>query len=279
MDRKKAKSSIRKNARAEKPYDTTKRNRRRASKTFTAPPPPSLPSSTSSSSLPGPPLTEFRKTCLDTIRERYPDLEPRDDWDILTLATTPLRLGTTAEIYAQLDRALATSIEALGEKETRNNVRKLLDMHMELTGVKPPPGSVDKFTFIRPIPDSRYSIRLFPGAFSDRQYCLDFVDTESGKPVNSPFEYELWAIPDPEAPWLSLPMSGKLHSIECAHGIRQKDILPGHEKFILRDGQTCVLIRPGKRSLRFTVPVREVEPDVKVDESMDVLNLPRVVRF
>ncbi|KAI0643604.1 hypothetical protein C8Q79DRAFT_1002240 [Trametes meyenii] len=220
---------------------------------------------------------EFRKTCLATIRDRYPDLEPRSDWDILTLATTPLRLGTTAEIYAELDRALAISIEGHGEKETINNVRELLDMHMELTGVKPPPGSTDNLTFVRPIPDSQYSIRLFPGAFSDRQYCLDFIDTETGKPVNSPFEYELWGIPDPEAPWLSLPMSGKLRSIECAHGIKQKDILPGHEKFILRDGQTCVLIRPGKRSLRFTVPLRKFGPDVEL-ESMDVLDLPRVVQ-
>ncbi|KAI0676666.1 hypothetical protein C8Q78DRAFT_998828 [Trametes maxima] len=276
MDRKKAKSSGRKNAKAEKPYDIAKRNRKHTSKTSTAPPPLSLTSSASSSRHPGPPLTELRKTCLAVNRERYPGLEPRGDWDILTLATTPLRVGTTTEIYAELDRELAFSIEVHGEKETMKNVRGLLDMRMELTGAKPPPGSTDNLTFIRPIPDSQYSIRLFPGGFSDRQYCLDFVETETGKPVNSPFEYELWGIPDPEAPWLSMPMSGKLRSIECAHGIKQKDILPGHEKFILRDGQTCVLIRPGKRCLRFTVPLRKLGPDVEL-ESMDVLDLPRVV--
>ncbi len=134
----------------------------------------------------------------------------------------------------------------------------------------------EKFVFVRPIPDSEYSFRLFPGSLSAAEYCMDFVDTATGKPINSPFEYELWAVPDPDTPWLSLPMTGKLRSIERGHGIKQKDIKPGAEKFVLRDGQTCVLMRPGKRPLRFTVPVRRVEtPDVV--EDVDVADLPKVV--
>lgn len=132
--------------------------------------------------------------------------------------------------------------------------------------------------FIRPIPDSKYSLRLFPGSFSAAEYCLDFVETATGKPVNSPFEYELWGVPNPDAdtPWLSIPMCGKLRSIERSHGIKQADILPGEEKYILRDGQTCVLARPGKRSLRFTVPVRKMKSAEVVDD-MDVVDLPRYI--
>ncbi len=128
--------------------------------------------------------------------------------------------------------------------------------------------------FVRPIPDSKYSLRLFPGSLSAAEYCLDFVDA-AGKPVNSPFEFELWGVPDPDAPWLSIPAAGKLRSAEHTFGFKQKDILPGAEKFILRDGQTCVLMRPGKRPLRFTVPLRKVESDVV--EDVDVVDLPRVV--
>ncbi|KAI0642811.1 hypothetical protein C8Q79DRAFT_1012831 [Trametes meyenii] len=277
MDRKTAKSSVRKNAKAEKPYGTAKRTPKRTSKPSTAPLPLSVPSSSSSSRLPGPPSTEFRKTCLDKIRERYPGLKPRSDWDILQLASTETRPGTHAEIFAGLDKELAEDIEAFGD-EINDNVKTLLDTYMEPTGIKPPPGTSNDLIFIRPIPDSQYSIRLFPGSYSNREYCLDFLDTETGKPVNSPFEYELWAIPDPDAPWLSLPMSGKLHSIERTHGIKQGDILPGCEKFILRDGQTCMLARPGRQPVRFTVPLRRYGPEVEA-ESMVVLDLPRVVRL
>ncbi|KAI0671289.1 hypothetical protein C8Q78DRAFT_850649 [Trametes maxima] len=274
MDRKKTKSS---KAKAEKPYDTTERPRKCTSKTSTAPPPLSLASSSSSSGRPGPPSTEFRKLCLDRIREKYPGLKPRSDWDILQLASTDMQSGTHAEIFAGLDKELARNIEAFGD-EINDNVKTLLDTYMEPTGIKPPPGTSNDLIFIRPIPDSQYSIRLFPGSYSDRQYCLDFLHTETGTPVNSPFEYELLAIPDPDAPWLALPMSGKLRSIECAHGIKQEDILPGCEKFVLRDGQTCMLVRPGKQPLRFTVPLRRYGPEVQ-EESMVVLDLPRVIRL
>ena len=36
-----------------------------------------------------------------------------------------------------------------------------------------------------------------------------------------------------------------------------KDVLPGEAKFVLTDGMTCVLTRPGHRPLRFTVPTRD----------------------
>lgn len=93
--------------------------------------------------------------------------------------------------------------------------------------------------------------------------------------MNSPFEFELWGVPDPEMPWLSIPVSGRLRSVEYVLGLKQRDIMPGTEKFVLRDGQTCVLMRPGKRPLRFTVPLRRVE-NTAVEE-VDVVDLPRVI--
>ncbi len=130
--------------------------------------------------------------------------------------------------------------------------------------------------FVRPIPDCKYSLRLFPGSLSAAEYCLDFVDSATGEPVNSPFEYELWAVPDPDTPWLSMPITGKLRSIERGHGIKQEDILLGEEKFVLRDGQTCVLMRSGKQPVRFTVPLRRVET-TDVVEDVYVIDLPKVV--
>ena len=129
--------------------------------------------------------------------------------------------------------------------------------------MKPLPKEVNKYVYIRSIPDTKYSIRLFPGSISAAEYCLDFVDSATGEPVNSPFEFELWAVENPETPWLSMPVTMQMRSIEYAHGIKQADILPGHEKFILRDGLTCVLIRPGKPKIQFTVPVRKLPDQAK----------------
>lgn len=77
------------------------------------------------------------------------------------------------------------------------------------------------------------------GSFS-AEYCPDLVETATGKPVNSPFEYELWGVPntDADTPWLSIPMCGKLRSTEQSHGMKQADVLPGEEKLVLRGGQT-----------------------------------------
>ncbi|KAI0364686.1 hypothetical protein BV20DRAFT_1005393 [Pilatotrama ljubarskyi] len=212
----------------------------------------------------------YRDICLDRIREIYPDLQPRNDWDILQLVSTPLRKGTQEEIYAWLDQTYAKANETCPGVSERTTC--LLNTRMELTGKKPRSG--DKLVYIRPIPDCDYSIRLFPGASDAAEYCMDFVETATGKAVNSPFEFELWNIPNPETPWLSMPMTGKLRSIERAHGIKQEDILPGEEKFVLRDGQTCMLTRPDKRPVWFTVPIR-LQPNAQAMEAMDKIEFPR----
>lgn len=103
---------------------------------------------------------------------------------------------------------------------------------------------------------------------------MDFVKTETKEAVNSPFEFELWAVPDPDAPWLAMP-SGRLYSLEHNFHIAQDKILPGIEKWMLRDGQTCLLKRPGKRDVFFRVPTRRNPNAVKYDA--DVLAFPKEV--
>ena len=65
----------------------------------------------------------------------------------------------------------------------------------------------------------------------------------------------------------------KLQSLENAFGIKTSEIKAGEEKFILKEGLTCLLVRPGKRNVCFKVPIRRQE--VEVDgPSCDILDLP-----
>ncbi|KAH9890099.1 hypothetical protein C8Q73DRAFT_150782 [Cubamyces lactineus] len=237
-------------------------------------PPPCLPLPRSTSAT-GAVL--FRDLCVQKVKAHYPGIQPRNDWELLYLAETRVE-GTAEEIYAELDKEYIRDIESLGFEECEEATAGTLNWVVEPTGVKPFPKEVNKYIHIRPIPGTKYSIRLFPGSISAAEYCLDFVDSASGEPVNSPFEFELRGIPNPDTPWLSMPVTQQMRSIERIHGIKQGDILPGHEKFILRDGQTCVLIRPGMPKVQFTVPVRQLpESPQAAPEEVVVLDLPRII--
>ncbi|KAL7280680.1 hypothetical protein ACG7TL_005619 [Trametes sanguinea] len=216
----------------------------------------------------------FREMALHNVRTNNPRIEPRNDWELLKLSSKHIP-GTPAEVYAWLDERYASEVEQEGV-EIVCWATEFLNTWMEPTGMKPRPGEVSKYVHVRPIPESKYSIRIFPGSISAAEYCMDFVDSETGEPVNSPFEYELWAVPDPDTPWLGMPMCQQIRSIERIHGIKQEDILPGHEKFILRDGQTCVLRRPGKPQVRFNVPVRK-QPVTQPQPEVHVITFPRVI--
>ena len=140
---------------------------------------------------------------------------------------------------------------------------------------KPKPGAPN--VFVRPIPNSKYSIRLFPGSLPAREYCLDFVRASTGEPVNSPFKFELWTVPRTSTPWLG-GMAMRVHSLEKVYGNRQEDIVPGQEKSLLRDGQSCLLKRPGQRNLRLTVPVRAAAVQAaNADEDVDEIDFPKTI--
>ncbi|OSC98173.1 hypothetical protein PYCCODRAFT_1447577 [Trametes coccinea BRFM310] len=276
----KAKATRQSNLKASRqPYDGSKRTQKPRAQPKT--------STSGSSTVPSPcvPLTMpttasgavlYRDFCVQHVKERYRDVKPRNDWELLRMTEVSFK-GTPEEIYAILDKQYQSFLNSFGE-ECEWMIAKSLNQYIEPTGLKPQPKENNKYIHICPIPDTKYSIRLFPGSISAAEYCLDFVDSASGEPVNSPFEFELWGIPDPDAPWLGIPITMQLRSMEQSHGIKQADILPGHEKFLLRDGQTCVLIRPGKPKVRFTVPVRK-HPDTPQARAEDeiVLKLPKVI--
>ena len=106
---------------------------------------------------------------------------------------------------------------------------------------------------------------------------MDFVRTATGEPVNSPFPHELWCVQNPNTPWLESVIPSRLSTIESSFGIGSGKVLPGEEKYILRDGLTCLLKRPGKKDVRFTVPIRRDRRPEVVDDDVDILEFPKVL--
>ncbi|KAI0642957.1 hypothetical protein C8Q79DRAFT_198853 [Trametes meyenii] len=158
-----------------------------------------------------------------------------------------------------------------------DNATRVMDERVESTGVKPD-GLGGPDVFIEAIPDSEYSIRLFPGSLSNSEYCLDFIDSRTGEPVNSPFKFDLICVPDPNAPIGSDPMF-RMRPLECAFGIEADKIKPGNEKFVFRDGQHCVLRRPGLRDVRFTIPIRRRPQAVLPTPDAHFLHFPQYIDY
>ncbi|KAI0758805.1 hypothetical protein C8Q74DRAFT_1319693 [Fomes fomentarius] len=240
---------------ANQPYDKSKRSR----VTNQAAPSSSASSSTHSS----PTQPAVRETFLRQIRRRFPNFTPRNDFDILALSGE-LFAGPKAEVYSWLDGELARIANEVGDVEPiLASAKKMMDVQDIVTGCKPSADTSN--VIVRPIPHSQYSLRLFPGSVSLKQICMDFVDTSTGMPVNSPFKFELWMAS------AGCP-SVRVRSLECSWNVAQKDIHPGEEKFVLLEGVSYILRRPGHRDLRFTVPMRAPAPSV---EPVDELDLPR----
>ncbi|KAL1946045.1 hypothetical protein VTO73DRAFT_15172 [Trametes versicolor] len=67
--------------------------------------------------------------------------------------------------------------------------------------------------------------------------------------------------------------------LECSFGIPQHKIKPGEEKFLLHDGQHCLLRRPGHRDVRFTVPIRRRPKPAakKTPVDADILEFPQYI--
>ena len=100
---------------------------------------------------------------------------------------------------------------------------------------------------------------------------MDFVHSATDKPVNSPFKFELWSVPNSMVPCPSM----RIRSLERSWGVAPAELVAGEEKFVLKDGMTCVLRRPGHRDLRFTVPIRVAAVASFMD--VDVADFPAVV--
>ncbi|KAI0705498.1 hypothetical protein C8Q76DRAFT_771243 [Earliella scabrosa] len=208
------------------------------------------------------------KATLSAIRKKFPTFVPRNDFDILALSDGRYN-GPAADLYTWLDGELAILVEAMGEVESAiAGAEAILGVRENITGAKPLPDT--PHVFVRPIPHSSYSLRLFPGSVSLKEFCMDFVHTKTGQPVNSPFAFELWTTSDRS----NCQPAVRLVSLERLWGHAQTSIAPGEEKFVLREGTTCTLRRPGCRDLRFTVPVRAPVLD---SSDADELDFPSVL--
>ncbi|KAI0817017.1 hypothetical protein BC628DRAFT_1404790 [Trametes gibbosa] len=227
---------------------------------------PTTPLHQTTSSLPSctPPVTssrpQLRVIYLQSIKERYPSLDVTNlsDFDILTLAGTRYD-GTVDDIYEWLAHHFHTAARYIGSAERVLATSKdALDTQADITGLKPKCG--DPNVKLCAIEGSTYLMRLWPGSLEGREWCLDFIDAGTSEPVNSPFKFKLWVVPDAvgfsSGPWQPAE-AHRVYSLENRFGIKTRDIGKGAEKFVLIDGQTYVLWRPGQhQNIQFTVPSR-----------------------
>ncbi|KAI0644642.1 hypothetical protein C8Q79DRAFT_913036, partial [Trametes meyenii] len=212
-----------------------------------------------------------RELHLEIVRENHPEMTPRGDFDVLMLGSHDLdREWGIEEKSEWLSQMWEQSVRDYGSAEVvLQHARDLLDSVVEPTGRKPRPNDPD--VDILTIPNDEHSIRLWPGSFTEALYCMDFIKKSTGQAVNVPKGFTLWLFPEPSAPWLQGSGPVQLISLERSFHIPPEKIHEGEEKFVLRDGMTCVLCRTGKRDVRFTVPRRERSQEAEYYD-MDVLN-------
>ena len=101
------------------------------------------------------------------------------------------------------------------------------------------------------IPDSKYVLRLWPASPSNQMHCLDFMDTQTSQPVNSPLGFEIWTVLTNSPTTIEYQ---HLYSMENIHGHYGEAIAAGQEKFVVRDGMQYALFRPGMEVFLFKAP-------------------------
>ncbi|KAL0954916.1 hypothetical protein HGRIS_003848 [Hohenbuehelia grisea] len=210
----------------------------------------------------------LREVCLEKVQKQFPGFIPRNDVDLFLLAAEPngVRMDKD-DMYGSLDRHYALvypDCPTLTEGVIGDSMKTYgpwLDGSPEIiTGLKPHPRDKNPYIRIRPIPNSKYSIRVFPGCPNLRFFCIDLLVTSTGRPVKLPDNYELWSLPPVDPMFPAIP-SEPLEPYErkCADD---------DQKFLVRDGQRIALIRSGEPEVRFTVPMRPhrvqnpVAPDI-----------------
>ncbi|KAI1797090.1 hypothetical protein LXA43DRAFT_878744 [Ganoderma leucocontextum] len=141
----------------------------------------STPSSTPSPCLDS--QNTRRATLLDRIHQRYPRYQPlNDSFEIFMLGISNDTVPE-GELRTWLDKKFAHQLAWKGTPEgVFEDARIFLDLSGGISGVKPRPGT--RNVYMRAIPDSDYSLRLFPGNIALQEYCADFVRTSTGKAVD-----------------------------------------------------------------------------------------------
>ncbi|KAI0029649.1 hypothetical protein K488DRAFT_33828, partial [Vararia minispora EC-137] len=209
-------------------------------------------------------------------KREYPDINPRNDYEVSHLSCGNYKPQQHGDFYAWVERQLRIDAQLACPEDVERGKEIVLscskarfDKPACISGFKPMPGD-NEDVHICPIPNSEFSIRLF-GKYMEkkRQYGLDFVRTSTGEPENSPFQYDLFTVPDPDAPMMG-PRSGRLFSVETGLGLKPSEIRPRAEKFIMSEGMCCLLKRKGHRDVYFKVPVRS-RPKVPFKYDADIL--------
>jgi len=193
-------------------------------------------------------------------KKNFPNIVATTDTELIMLGSGQFK-GKDEDFPAFIKEQNESRLKCMpGDKDinmarSERNRKKRMDAPLVIMGLKPELGIPLEYVRSRPIPNSDYSLRLFSSSRPEAgEFGLDFVHTSTGEPVNSPFEFELWAVSVANASWVPMPRH-RLRSLEEKSGRKTKDLKPGTEKFIVKGGMACVLKRPGFRDVYFKVPV------------------------
>ncbi|KAM5536978.1 hypothetical protein V8D89_009307 [Ganoderma adspersum] len=234
-----------------------------------------------------------RESYLEWTRERYPTFEPKNDYEIISIVESNCS-APESELRSLLDKQLLLdikfavgleSLEAIARMHPAEadrtlqrfvwHARTILDAPGTLTREKPSPWTPN--VFCRAIPNSPYAIRLFPGLLAQNEWCMDFVDMQTGDAVNAPPGFQIYSARDSGTlPWLGghvnivRPIEGSPRGTEVRNALGEAT-----ETFVLRDGQICLLKRKGHREVLFQVPMRAA--GLLVRAQVDELDFPRQV--
>jgi hypothetical protein len=103
------------------------------------------------------------------------------------------------------------------------------------------------------------------GLESLQVYCFDFVDNK-GDPVNTPRGWKLFTADN-------LMPSQQLRSMEAAFQVKEEDLRPGVEKYVVSEGRRCRICIPGQADGIITIPRRDHGSEVQLSLSSQLLRL------
>ncbi|KIK57427.1 hypothetical protein GYMLUDRAFT_247064 [Collybiopsis luxurians FD-317 M1] len=194
----------------------------------------------STGSRPRQPRNAFERALQKLPQQSIPDSLYSTDEDLASIYTA---LGCPPQAPSEFRKFYNERWDKIFNDAGRDTIIAL--------GFKPQKG--DPIHVIE-IPGSKYSIRLWDGGLEAQgQYCLDFIDTCTGKAINSPDRWVLHA----KAPNGTLPYVAPLISWEEAWKVPKGEIPPGEERFSIMEGSMCGLERPECESFWFRVPNSE----------------------
>ncbi|KAI0314958.1 hypothetical protein OF83DRAFT_1134254 [Amylostereum chailletii] len=190
-------------------------------------------------------------------KKNHPNITPKDDVHLYILAknlseTPEERIANRAKLIRKPGETIKQARKRFCDRTTN-----FMNQRATVYGLKPESPDEEDVHYL-PLPNSPLDIRVWgKGLAHVHMYCLDFIDRTTRKPINSPADFELWAVPQLNAWWLP-SSTGRCQSADNAFGIASNKITPGDEKFCVSEGASYRLVRKGHKDVCFTVPRRPV---------------------